>query len=157
MSLTDRFTLERTTIQDFLNRDLDPFDLIICNDVLHHIFITAAKLDEAPEFEQAVELFAALRKVMTPDGRLIIIDAGRTGLRQTISGLGVGDGNVDYSTKQAWQQWGSAAHRSGWTKTGINSYVPFGLRRFHPLLNGRIGRLLVCDRYILHLRQTEKA
>ena len=155
LSLETRFVAERMTIQDYLAEHDDTFDLIICNDVLHHIFVTTDALSRSAELDAAVELFAGLRGLLRRGGKLIVVDVGRFGLRQMLARMGIGGGNVDYTTKQSWLQWAGAAARAGWTCTATTNYVPYALRRLEPLLQGRIGRLLACDRYFLKLQPTE--
>lgn len=154
--MQDRFSIERRTIQDYLQDHSGGFDLIVCNDVLHHIFWTDALLSESEFFPEAVSLFRELREVTIPGGNLIVADVERHGLRQILSALGVLKTSVDYGAKQPRREWCHAAAEAGWVLENQANYVPWGLRGQAKIWSGSLGRFSVCDKYILHFSSPDK-
>jgi SAM-dependent methyltransferase len=150
--LTDRLKIERRTIADFLHANGERFDHIVCNDVLHHLFETERPLAVSPLFSPAVELFRSLRDACTSQGRLIICDVARHGLRPWLGRFATK--KVAYETKQSWRQWTRAATSAGWIHEHIDTYVPFSARALARCLSNRIGRFVFCDRYLLTFRSS---
>ncbi|MDX1488263.1 MAG: class I SAM-dependent methyltransferase [Acidiferrobacterales bacterium] len=149
-NMQDCFSIERMTIQKFLQNNSGRFDLIICNDVLHHIFWTDALLSESELFPEALSLFRMLRKASRPGGNLVVADVERHGLRQILSALGVLKTSVNYGTKQPRREWCRAAANAGWMLANQANYVPWRLRGQMKIWSGLMGRFTVCDKYLLH-------
>jgi SAM-dependent methyltransferase len=148
----NKFEVKRMSIQNYLNHSDDKYDLIICNDVLHHIFWTNDYLTKSKYSNDSVELFNSLTNACTEHGMLIISEPERHGLRQMLTNLGILSGCVNYSTKQPRSEWINAAEKGGWELITGTNYVPWVLRSFSILLSGILGRYTTCDKYILTFR-----
>ncbi|MBM3567478.1 MAG: methyltransferase domain-containing protein [Alphaproteobacteria bacterium] len=150
--LTQRFAVERTTVEDYLGRNPDArFDAIICNDVLHHIFETAAPLSRSELAARAGVLFGSMRRA-APNGWLVVSEVERHGLRPVMTRCGLLGGDVNYATKQPREEWDAAIRAAGWTRLAAENYIPYALRTSAPLWSGTLGRYTVCDRYRLIYR-----
>ena len=156
LNLKSNFSIYPSKIQDFLVDKEKSFDLIVCNDVLHHIFVDKARLSDSKYFEKAVELFRQLRSVISNDGIMIVKEAQRFGLRPFLYRSGLLQGEVDYSTKQSWPEWANAATQGGWHMDSLNNYVPYAFRNFSRLFGGFIGRYTICDLYQLNFSAGDK-
>lgn len=152
LSLENRFTVQRNTVQSYLDGDPGSFDRIVCSDVLHHIFEESVPLTQSPEFDAAVALFKRFRAITRPGGSLVISDAGRHGLRQLIHQAGLNKFRGNYQNKQPWQQWDAALVQAGWRRTSLHNYIPFPLRQYSKLFSGLLGRYTVCEHYVLSYR-----
>lgn len=150
LNLKSNFSIHTSKIQDFLVDKEQSFDLIVCNDVLHHIFVDKTRLSESSHFKKAVELFTQLRSVASDDGIMIVKEAQRFGLRPFLYRSGLLTGEVDYATKQSWSEWDTAATQGGWRMDSISNYVPYAFRNFSRFFNGFIGRYTLCDLYQLN-------
>ncbi len=149
LGLNDRFNVIQSTIQDYLPKKAEKFDCIIFNDVLHHIYVTSKSLRRDDCFAQAVQLFQHLSSVTVDDGSLVIADVERHGLRPVFTKIGLLKGDVDYSTKQAREEWAAAAVEGGWRQIGTANYIPWRFRRQRALWSGTVGRWTLCDKYFL--------
>lgn len=149
-NMQDCFVVERTTIQDYLDSHREKFDLILCNDVLHHIFWTEKYLTRSEYFSDAVRLFRDLRAATEPGGSLVVADVERHGLRQILASLGVLSTSVDYGAKQPRREWCRAATEAGWVSADQTNYVPWALRHQAKVWAGILGRYTLCDKYLLH-------
>lgn len=152
----DRFVVERVAIQEFLADSVGAFDLIVCNDVLHHIFWTEERLTKSRYFSEAVDLFRSLRDVSSQDGALVIADVERHGLRQLMSNVGIVDTSVVYRAKQPREEWSRAAIEAGWIRAEQTNYVPWAFRNQAWLWSGLLGRFTLCDKYLLNFRTTHQ-
>lgn len=154
LDLGSRFVVERATIEDYLASASASgrFDLIVCNDVLHHVFTTAAPLSASPLFGAATELFRRFAAAARPGARLALSEVQRHGLRPLVHRLGLAGGAVDYRTKQPWREWCRAAEAAGWRRVDLVNYVPFALRGTAAMWRGGLGRVTLCDRYFLHFQ-----
>ena len=152
--MNERFVVERTSIQEYLARSTEIFDLIVCNDVLHHIFWTEELLTESRFFPDAIDLFSGLRSVSRSDATLVVADVERHGLRQLLSNTGVIDTSVVYRAKQPREEWCRAAVEAGWVRAGETNYVPWAFRSQAWLWSGMLGRLTLCDKYLLCFRNS---
>ena len=151
--LASAFHIERESIESFLVKNVEAFDHIICNDVLHHIFESEILLSRSPLFPSATSLFERLWDIAKPDAELLISDVGRHGARPWLRRCGMMSGNVDYGTKQPWKESNFAATHAGWQLEMVRNYIPFPLRNFGGPLTGAIGRFTLCERYILKYRR----
>lgn len=149
LDLTERFSVYRGTVQEYLKQAENPFDAVVCADVLHHIFVTRLPLLESDEGPRAVALFRRLSEITSPRGILLVSDTSRHGLRPWLHRVGLLSGPVDYVTKQSWTSWSGAAEEAGWCRKSLTNYVPWAVRRWGRLLDGRLGRYTLCDRYFL--------
>jgi len=147
LDFANRFSVERKTGQEYLASSDENFDVIVFNDVLHHIFCTEERLTHSAELQDAAALFKSLRLV---GARLVVGEPGRHGLRQYLAKRRFVKTTVNYSTKQSWRQWDAAARAGGWVRMGLQNYVPYALRRQASFLGGAIGRATVCDKYFLY-------
>lgn len=156
LGLAERFTLKRMYVQEYLDEATDKVDRIVCNDVLHHIFVTSERLTKSELYPGAVELFAKFRDAITDDGVLVVADVGRHGLRQYLHGvarpLGFARFQGNYVRKQQWTEWDAALQEAGWRREAVRNYVPFSLREHKSLQNGWLGRATLCDKYVLTYR-----
>ncbi|WKZ56982.1 MAG: hypothetical protein QY326_09640 [Bdellovibrionota bacterium] len=150
--LQRRMFVHRTTIDEHLSATTQHYDLIVINDVLHHLFLTRSRLESSQLFERAVHLAAALRKVASDDCTLTICDVERHGMRQLLYRMGLMRSWVDFSTKQHWGSWVRAFKESGWQLHSKRNYVPFALRTLEPLLSTPLGSFTACERYIVRMR-----
>lgn len=153
LDLTHRFILHKETIQGFLERNTDVYDLIVIPDVLHHIFVTCESLAQSQLFHEAKALFRQLRMISaTPDSVLAISEAYRFGLRPWLSKKGFIAGHIDYFTKQSPDQWGHAAASGGWQCIESRVYVPFALRKLSWLLRRSVLRWVFATRYFSYYK-----
>lgn len=150
MGLTDRLEIHRETIQDFLARETGrPFDLIICADVLHHIFVISEPLSRSEEGPQASALFESLVRVCRKGAHLVISETSRHGLRPFLVGRGLLSGTVDYTTKQGWREWARVVQAAGWHLLHLDDYIPWAFRKWGWLFANIFGRYTLSDRYRL--------
>lgn len=148
LNLTNRFFLHKETIQSFLEKTSEVYDLIIITDVLHHIFVTCEPLSQSQCFHVAKALFGQLRMAAAaPNSVLAISEAYRFGLRPWLSRKGLIEGHVDYHTKQSPSQWEYAATAGGWKYIETRVYVPFALRKLSWLLRRSALRWVFATRY----------
>ena len=156
LQLTDRFQVHRSTIEEYIPGASDRFDCIICNDVLHHIFVTKQLLTRSSLMTPAEDLFRNMLSVANPGCTLVISDVERHGLRPMLSRWGLMGGNVNYRTKQSRGQWVEAATAGGWSRVSEINYVPWRLRGQRAIWSGRLGRFTLCDKYHLYLANENK-
>lgn len=149
--LEPRFEIAVGTVDDYLARSEATFDVILCPDVLHHIFVTFEPLRRTPHFAACAELFGRLAGRANPGARLIITDVHRHGLRPWLTNLGMLKGNIDYRSKQPWTAWVAAAEQAGWRLLQRRFYVPYALRNGRNVIENPIGGYTVCNRYVVHL------
>jgi len=147
--LDERFQIFKTTIQEYLHHQDETYDLIVLNDVLHHMYVTDQTLKETVLFQDCKNLFHKLREVSKPQTILLVADVSRYGLRQALIRHKLLKSTVNYNTKQNWRQWDSAIRGSGWHRTSVTCYVPYALRGVTWLLSGQLGRYTACDKYFL--------
>ena len=156
LGIAGRFGFEKTTIQEYLDTPFEPFDRVICNDVLHHIYVTPKLLTRTPERDGAIAFFMRLRQLVVPGGLLVVADIGRNGLRQwyhrIARPLGIATFRGNYIRKQPWQEWDELLQGAGWERLSLHNYVPYGLRRQRPILDNWLGRMTLCPKYILTYR-----
>ena len=150
LGLSSRLTVYRSTIEDYLSKAHQRFDCIICNDVLHHIFVTEELLCRSRCYSQAVHLFRDLSKVTRPDCTLIISEVERHGLRPLLARCHVLRSSVNYKTKQPRNEWANAAVAGGWSFVAGANYVPWRLRGQRAFWSGSLGRFTLCDKYHLY-------
>lgn len=153
--LDERFHIERSTIQDFVVQSEQQFDLIVCNDVLHHIFWTEHPLSRSTLFPKAVSLFKKLALRSAPNAVFVIGEPERHGLRQFFTRMGILRSSVKYATKQPWREWVNAVSKAGWTLVGQTNYIPWRFRNQGIFWSGKVGRYTICDRYFLYFRLLE--
>lgn len=156
LGLSGRFLLYKEVIQDYQPPKGDTADLIVINDVLHHIFETAEPLRQSTLYPHAVALFGRLQEIASPDTRLVIGDVSRHGLRPLLGRLGLLHPWIDYSTKQNWREWDAAARQAGWERTGISNYTPYRARRLALLFQGPVARYTLCNKYFLTYRSGDR-
>lgn len=147
--LADCFIVEPTTIERYLDKRTESFDLIVLSNVLHHIFVTEEPLGRSDCFSEAVTLFKNLAVASNPGGTLVISEAQRHGVRPFLSNLGVLRGAVNYRTKQSWNEWNKAVTCAEWSLNKVQNYVPYRLRKQRWLWSGMLGRYTLCRQYFL--------
>ena len=155
-NLNDRFAVFRSTIEDYIPHAKERFDCIICNDVLHHIFVTEQLLTRSSFFPLAEILFRQMLTIAKPRCMLVISDVERHGLRPMLARCGWFGSNVNYRTKQSRGQWVEAATAGGWSQVYETNYVPWRLRGQRAIWSGRLGRFTLCDKYHLYLANKNK-
>lgn len=147
-TLQHRFLVRRQTIQDFLQNCTDQFDLVVIADVLHHVFQTTQVLSKSPHYRQSLELFKSLRQVCS--AYLVVSDVERFGLLPFLHRKRIVKGQVDYTTKQSWQEWDACIRQGGFRFLAKRNYVPYQLRWIPCfLLSGQFGLRTVCRRVYL--------
>lgn len=151
--LQERIDIVRTTIQEFLKTNETLYDLVVMNDVLHHMFVTKLPLSRSELFESTVEFFKSLEGRVSDSGVMVISDVQRTGIRPWLSRVRVLRGNVNYSTKQNWYEWRRAADETSWVFTLCKKYLPWALRKYGVLCFGSLGLYTVSARYYLYFRR----
>ena len=155
--LGDRFQIKKMTIEEYLPTSNTKFDLIVCNDVLHHIFWTSELLNRSEFFSDAVNLFRNLANSCCGEGMMVIAEPERHGLRQMLTGLGVLKGSVNYRTKQPRNEWANAAVTGGWSLIWETNYIPWKFRGSRWLWSGFIGRFTLCDKYFLYFGRKSRS
>ena len=150
--LSERFTVERSRIEDYLDDPAGPFDMILFNDVLHHIFVTEKRLGESDDFAAAVDLFGRLAEVAGAEGTMVVADVERHGLRPFLHNRHVLKGSMNYRTKQSWREWAKAATAGGWSLVRLCNYVPWQFRRQRRLWQGGLARRTLCDKYFAYFQ-----
>lgn len=148
--LGERFRVVRTTVQKFLEQTDERFDIVVCNDVLHHIFVTKERLSESAELGLARDLFSRFKDATSASGRLLVSEVQRNGIRPWLHNLGVLPGCVNYRTKQSWKQWRKAIEAGGWQMDCLDNYLPYAFRDQAAIWSGLVGRYTLCDRYFMH-------
>jgi hypothetical protein len=139
--------IEKTTIDDFMARNVNCYDLIICRDVLHHIFITSDSLSRSKQFGEATVFFRNLLNAGSENCTLAIDEVDRYGLRPLLTRYSILKGNVHYDTKQSWREWTNAAVRAGWSFTRMVNRIPYRFRSQSWIWSGLVGKYTACDRY----------
>lgn len=149
LELEHRLHVFRQTIQEFLQSTTRTFDLIVVIDALHHMFVTTARLTESDLKDEAVGLFRLLRQRCKK--YLVVLECERHGLRPFAESYGILRSNINYSTKQAWQEWDAVIRATGFRLLRKKNYIPFALHWVPTfLLGGQFGLRTVCNRAILH-------
>lgn len=150
LGLANRLEIHRETIQDYISRSTTQyFDLIVCADVLHHIFITTRPLSSSEEGTQASLLFMSLAKICQKKSQLVISETSRYGLRPLLVGWRLLPGTVDYATKQSWREWMRVGKAANWHLLQVDDYIPWAFRKWNWLLANVLGRCTLSDRYRL--------
>lgn len=145
----DQLTVERQPIQEYLAAPDGRFDLIICSQVLHHIFWMTERLTRSQRLAEAQALFADLYRAAVPSGRFVIAETSRHGLRPLLCNLELIRTPVDYHAKQDWRDWDRAIRAGGWRQTSLTNYVPYRLRDSEWLRRSRLARVTLCEAYVL--------
>lgn len=148
-NLNERFRIFKMTIQEYLQHQDETYDLIVLNDVLHHMFVTDQALKKTLLFQDCKNLFHKLQEFSKPQTKLLVGDVSRYGLRQALVRRKLLKSSVNYDTKQNWREWDGAIRASGWHRASVTCYVPYALRGMTWTLSGRLGRYTVCDKYFL--------
>lgn len=151
--LEDRFLLQKGTIEDYLQQGGEPVSMVVCCDVLHHIFETETPLRQGVCFELAVELFEQMYQACGEDGMLMISDVQRHGFRPFMAKRGWIQTPVNYRTKQNWQEWHAAATEAGWKRIRKEVYIPFAFQKLGWLFRNPLGLFTLCDRYFLYYKK----
>ena len=151
----ERFAVKCQRVEDYLEAPEGKFDLIICNHVLHHIYWMEERLTDSPRLEEAQDLFRQLNQVAAADGRFVIHDTSRHGLRPLIFQSGLIRTHVDYRAKQSWTEWDRAVRAGGWAHLSLVNYVPYPLRAWKGLRTSRLARVTLCEAYVLTYGKTE--
>lgn len=150
LGFTERFALHNGIIQDYQPDKGNLPDLIIINDVLHHIFETSERLSCSPLGPTAVKLFHNLGRIAAPNARLVIGDVSRHGLRPLLGRVGLHQAYIDWNTKQNWREWDEVIRLAGWRYLAAVDYVPYALRYLRPVIRGPIFRYSILTKYYLH-------
>lgn len=148
--LTDRFTVLRGDAVSYVRDVQGEFDLIVCADVMHHIFETPDILHRSDLYDGAVQVFGDFATACTPHGMMAISEVHRHALRPFLKNLGVLKGHVDYTTKQNWGAWSRTATAGGWSLSAVRNYIPYAFRGQRWWWSGILGRYTLCDRYFLY-------
>ena len=149
LGLASRFDLHRSTIEDYRPARGKQADLVIINDVLHHIFETKEVLSRSSMFKDAVALLERLKEISAPNARLVIGDVSRHGIRPLLGRWGLLHHWIDYRTKQNWREWDAAAQTAGWKNGSIRNYTPYGQRHVSAFFAGPLARYTVCNKYYI--------
>ena len=157
LGLRDRFEVRREGIEEYLKNCAQLFDVVICGDVLHHIFVESGDLRTSATSSRIRDLFSQLGKAVHPGGHLVITEITPLGLRPIASRLGLDPARVTYDTKHTWSEWHGCVPPSVWKIEHVASYVPYALRAWRFLLAGRFGRVTVSDRYRMAYRRNADA
>lgn len=152
--LSDHFLVHKGTIEDYLQQGGESVSMVMCCDVLHHIFETDQPLNQSGCFEAAVNLFREMYQACEKDGMLVISDVQRDGFRPFMAKQGWLKTPVNYRTKQNWQQWHSAAIEAGWKLKHREVYIPFAFQKLGWLFRNPLGLFTLCDRYFLYYEKT---
>ena len=155
-NLRERFKVEKKTIQSYLEDVSEDFDLIICSDVLHHIFVTEEHLSKSDLSSQAIHLFKRFSDISRDNGMLVISEVQRYGIRPFLKNAGFIKKNMDYRTKQPWVEWKKAAVEADWDFVNIRNYVPYRFREKRKVFEGILGRYTLCDKYFLYYSKKSK-
>jgi hypothetical protein len=155
IGLDKKLTVYKNTIQTYLNDCKKNYDLIILPDVLHHIFVTKDLLNQSQLFEKCVDLFKSFYTKTNYECDLIITDAPRFGFRPNLVKRGLIKTNVNYETKQPFNQWKFAAEEAGWKHISTEFYIPYALRHFSLILKIPILSWFISNRYILKFKKIE--
>ncbi len=147
----DRFVVHKETVQSYLAATQERFDLIVCADVLHHIFETTELLSRSSSFEPAAQLFNEFAKVSNPNACVAISEFQRHGLRPFLKQIGILKGHVYYTHKQPWSEWRKAGEASSWKLHQLVNYIPYAFRNQQWFWSPFWGRYTLCDRYYLFL------
>jgi hypothetical protein len=150
MNLTERLQVFRLSIQDYLKKNDKKFDLIIINDVLHHMFVTKKRLDKSSLFLEAVGFFSKLKNASHDSTVLVVSDRIRHGFRPMLITIGLSKSETDYSTKQSARQWTKAIEKSGWKLFHTVNYIPYPLKKYTFFFQNRIFKHIICDKYYLY-------
>ena len=157
LDLAEKFAVKRMFIQQHLEETTEKVDRIVCNDVLHHIFVTSERLTKSDLFSGAIELFKSFHDAITDDGVLVVADVSRHGVRQYVHRvarpLGFARFNGNYTHKQQWTEWDAAIQAAGWRREAVRNYIPFSLKDHAGLLGGWLGRATLCDKYLVTYRK----
>lgn len=153
LDLNKKFILHKQTIQTYLAKCNEKYDLIVLPDVLHHIFVTESLLEKSKLFDECTFLFQSLYKVSRDKCDLLISDAPRTGLRIILSNNKIIENNVDYKTKQPHKQWKLAIEKSGWFHQETEYYIPYFLKKFTFILKFKIFSWFFANRYFISFRK----
>lgn len=147
--LADNFLVQKGTIEDYLQQEGDPVSVVVCCDVLHHIFETETPLRQSDCYDNAIELFQQMNKACGKDGMLMISDVQRNGFRPAMAKRGYLKTPVNYRTKQNWQEWHAAAKEAGWKLKRKEIYIPFAFQNVGWMFRNTLGLYTLCDRYFL--------
>jgi SAM-dependent methyltransferase len=129
------------------------FDLVVINDVMHHMFETRHRLRKSHLRSDVESFFAQLLKRVRPGGCVIISDVYRFGLRQMLAMGGVRMTDVYYESKQSPREWSDAANAAGWTIDAVIDYIPYRVSRIIPRAFASLVRYSISDRYQIVLRK----
>lgn len=153
-NLSERIEIHRTTVQDYMRSDANnKFDLIIFNDVLHHIFWTEKLLDQSEYYNGAVELFSMISSLLNDDGMVVVADVVRTGIRPLMVTLGLINTAVVYKAKQPSSQWSKAAS-SSFRLLKRRAYIPYMFRKIRTIIPGTIAIVSgLSDKYFLYFQK----
>lgn len=154
-NLFDRFKvfkMDFDAFYDSFKETMQSYDVIIMNDVLHHIFCTEDKIQESNLHRACVDFFLRLSKFCHNDTKIIISDVEKTGMRPFLCKLEVVKSHINYNTKQNYKNWLSCALKAGYRLDACKVYVPYKLRRYSFLLDNFFGLKTLCNKYYLYLK-----
>lgn len=149
LGLSEKIEIKKMHVQEYLRDCVEKFDVIVCADVLHHIFVTPLSLNKSECAREAEELFKSFHSVLNRDGRLLISETSRHGLRPFLAKRNVLKTEVDYTTKQDFSEWVICASNAAWNLERVSNYVPYQLRNFSRYFPDNWARYTYCDRYFI--------
>lgn len=150
LGLESRFRVVQGTVQEYLAGECQSVDVVVLNDVLHHIFVTNDVLTRTALFDDAIALFEGLRARVCSNGMMAISDVERNGFRPWLTRHGLLPRRIDYGTKQACEEWDTAVRTAGWQRSDVRNYIPYPLRKWRSLGRGLIPRRTICDKYFAY-------
>ena len=149
--LDDNFFIHKESIEEFLLKNKNKYDLIVIEDVLHHIFVTCELLSKSILYESSKKLFWDLWEASSKGCILAIAESPRNGLRPFLVKNRLLRESVDYSTKQPSIEWCKVANKK-WSFISYKNYIPYSLRKCKLLLKYRFISPLFATKYFLYFR-----
>jgi hypothetical protein len=146
--LDSRLTIIKTTIQEYCEKsDTNKYDIIVINDVLHHMYVSKERISLSEHFQDCSKMFSKLLNIASKECKLIIGDVRNYGIVPLLKKINAIDISVDYSTKQMPEEWEQAAISGGWIPVFTKFYVPFRFKKYRKYVPE-----IFSDRYIIHLK-----
>lgn len=154
-SLETRFIVRREKIEEYLeNQGEGSYDLIIANDVFHHIYETTKPLSKSDLYIDAVQLFKKLKVLAADNCMLVLGEVQRYGLIPLLKNIGFQkNSSINYRTKQSIGEWKNLITAAGWSYYKLKYYVPYQLRKYEVLFSNFLIGPLVIKRFHIYFKK----
>ena len=133
------------------NFNSNSFDVIICSQVLHHIFSTKCSFyKDKIILLKVIKLFLKFHKWLKPSGIVVIEETNCLSMWRFTRILFK---NINWDTKRKPDEWISALNKAGFKGIRIKYYVNYKLRNFKKILSNTLANFFLGSKYFIYAKK----